>query len=114
MKDKRSIDRRSEPRKIVDQYYSVEFSLDGLESLYQFKIWDVSSMGMCVLVKEDSAVVGHLKVGEQLDTKYYSTDSANPIEFLKSEIRHITKAGQGRFKGHYLVGLAILEKQQLK
>ena len=105
------MERRSEPRSIIDQYYSVEFSLSGCSFVYQFKIWNISSKGICVLVKEDSDLLNHVKVGDILNLKYYTTDSSKPIEFLNTEIKHITKDEQGRFKGVYLVGLAILENQ---
>ena len=102
-------ERRSEPRSIVDKYYSVEFSLGDMAFVYQFKIWDISSRGLSVLVKEGSDLLKHLKVGEVLRLKYYSTDSSKPTEYLKTQIRHITKDQRARFKGHYLVGLLILE-----
>jgi len=105
------MERRSEPRSIIDQYYSVEFSLSGCSFVYQFKIWNISLKGICVLVKENSDLLNHVKVGDILNLKYYTTDSSKPIEFLKTEIKHITKDEQGRFKGVYLVGLAILENQ---
>ena len=105
------MERRSEPRSIIDQYYSVEFSLSGCSFVYQFKIWNISSKGICVLVKDNSDLLNHVKVGDILNLKYYTTDSSKPIEFLNTEIKHITKDEQGRFKGVYLVGLAILENQ---
>ena len=105
------MERRSEPRGIIDRYYSVEFSLSGCSFVYQFRIWNISSKGICVLVKEDSDLLNHLKVGDILNLKYYTTDSSKPIEFLKTEIKHITKDEQGRFKGVYLVGLSILGNQ---
>jgi len=102
--------RRSEPRSITDQYHCVEFQIDSLGSFYQFKIWDISTRGMCILVKEDSAVVSHLKVGDVFEMKYYPTQMSDNIEGLRTEIRHITKSEEGRFKGHYLVGLRIKDK----
>ena len=104
------IEKRSEPRSIIDKYYSVEFSISNSAYIYQFKIWDISKKGVCVLVKEDSDLLNHLKVGDILNLKYYSTDSSRPIEYLKTKIRHITKDEEGRFKGLCLVGLSILEK----
>ena len=106
------MERRSEPRSIVDKYYSVEFSLRDCAYVYQFKIWNLSSKGICVLVKEDSELLKHVKVGDVVKLKYYATNSLKPIEFLKTEIKHITKDEQGRFKGVYLVGLSILENQE--
>lgn len=67
--------------------------------------------GICVAVKEDSALLKHLKVGNMSNMKYYPTDSSCSAEYLKTEIKHITKDKQGRFRGHVLVGLLILEKQ---
>lgn len=104
-------ERRSEPRNITDKYFSVEFPVKELGSLYQCKIWDLSTKGMCVLVKEDSDVLRHLRVGDTLEMKYYPTESLSPVECLRTEIRHISRDSQGRFKKHYLVGLSILEKQ---
>jgi hypothetical protein len=105
------IERRSEPRTKADLYYSVEFSVPAVTYAYQFKIWDLSSEGICVVVKDDSDLLKHLKVGDVLNMKYYSTDSSSQTQYLKTEIKHITKDEQGRFKGHTLVGLLILEKQ---
>lgn len=107
--DKGLIENRSETRSLVDQYHSVEFSLEGLEYTYQFKIWDISSKGLCVVVKKDSEILKHLKVGDVLQMKYYRTISSQPAEFLRTEIRHITLDEEGRFKGHYLVGFLILD-----
>ena len=105
-----SVEKRSEPRTDLEIYHSVEFNIPDLESLYQFKIWNMSSKGMCLLVREDSDVIKHLKVGDVLNMKCYTTDfSLQPVN-LKIQIKHITQDEQGRFKGHYLVGLLVLEK----
>lgn len=107
------IERRSKPRSILDQYYSVEFSIRGLFFVYQFKIWDISPKGICVLIREDSDLLNQLKVGDILNLKYYTTDSSKPAEYLKTEIKHITKDDLGRYKGNYLVGLSVVEKVNL-
>ena len=104
----RFVERRSEPREVPDQFYSVEFCLDGLGIAYQFKIWNVASRSMCVLVKEDSEILSRLKVGEILNMKYYGHDRVCPTTCLETAIRHITRDDNGRFKGHYLVGLEII------
>lgn len=100
-------ERRSEPRTKVDQYHSAEFVFEGSELHYQFRIWDTASSSMCVLVKENSEVLPLLKVGDTLKVKYYSSNSQCPSETLQTIIRHVTRNDQGRFKGHYLVGLEI-------
>jgi hypothetical protein len=103
-------ERRSEPRFPASQYYSVEFSINGLNMSYQFKIWNMASQSMCVLVREDSEILPRIKVGDILDMRYYTGSSSSPSEDLKTEIRHITK-DDGRFKGHYLVGLSIVSEE---
>ena len=50
-----------ENRQLAANYHSVEFSIQGVDLAYQFKIWNTSSTPMCVLVKEDSAILPSLK-----------------------------------------------------
>jgi len=102
------IERRSEPRKSPEQYYAVEFSIEGLELPYQFRIWNMASKSMCVIVKEGSDILPRLKVGDKLNIKYYGGGSVGKAESRPTAIRHITKSDDGRFKGHYLIGLEIL------
>lgn len=106
-----SDDKRSETRSPADKYSSVEFSTKKEVFTYQFKIRDVTSSGMGILVKEDSGAFKNLEVGDVLDMKYYPLNSLDPPDYLQTEIKHITKDETGRFKGHYLIGLSILEKQ---
>jgi hypothetical protein len=93
----------------TDDYYSAEVLLDGLEVSYQFKIWEKAPKAVSVLVKENSGILQLLKVGDTLNVKYYSIKSAYPSDYQKTAVRHITRNDQGRLKGHYLVGLEILE-----
>lgn len=101
-------EKRSEPRIILDQYYSVEFSLPGTGNIYKFKLRDLSSTGLCILVNETSTVLKHLKVEDILDMTYHPPKPSTPAESLKTKIRHITKPEHAPFKGHYLVGLSII------
>jgi len=93
----------------TDDYYSAEFEVDGLDVSYQFKIWEKAPKAMSVLVKENSSILQLLKVGALLKVKYYSNKSAYPSEWQKTAVRHITWNDQGRLRGHYLVGLEIIE-----
>ena len=102
-------DRRSEQRIAPDKYYSVQFSVKDLAYIFQFKIRDVSSEGLCILVDENSEVLKHLKAGDVINMKYYLSESMGTTESLKTEIRHVTKDADKRFKGHCQVGLLILE-----
>jgi hypothetical protein len=91
------------------KYQSVEFSLRGLEYLHQFPIWNSEPASMFVLVREDSEIVGRLKVGDVVKMKYYTDDTVCPTKYVDTEIRHITKDDEGRFKGHYRVVLGMSE-----
>lgn len=93
-----------------DHFHSVEFSIDGMDLAYQFKIWNLASSAMCVLVREDSSIVQKLRVGDVMSMKYYANGYAAPIECRNTAIRHITKDEQGPFRGHYVVGLEIVEQ----
>jgi hypothetical protein len=104
-------ERRSEPRSAVDQYSSVEFSLSDLTPLYQFKIWETSPSGMSILVNEDSEILKHLRVGDILEMKYYLRELSEHPEYRKTEIKHITKDVPERVKGHFLIGLSVVEKE---
>jgi len=101
--------RRPEPGEKGEEYYSVEFSIDGLNMSYQFKILDTSPRSLCVLIKETSEIIPLINVGDILNLKYYSSKNTYYPQSLETEIRHIRKNDQGRFKGHYLVGLKIIE-----
>jgi len=106
-------EKRIEPRTILDKYYSVQFMLNGVGPTYLFKLRDISSNGLCILVKEDSGVLKHLKVGDMLTMEFKPPELTGTSKLLKTQIRHITKGKEGRFMGHYLVGLLILEKTDL-
>ena len=103
-----SPERRSETRAEAERFYSVQFTTEGLASFYQFKLWNISSKGICILVKEGSEVLKHIKVGDTIDMTYYLTDSQGAHENLKTQIKHITQNEDGRFQGHFMVGLSIL------
>ena len=92
------------------QYYSVEIFIPELKVVYQFKIWEVESLFMSILVKENSGLLPLIKAGDRADMKYYSTDSSCPNQILNTEIRDISRQDYGKLKGHYIVGLEILEK----
>ena len=95
-------------------YYSVEFEISECTFVYQFRVRNLSSKGICVLVKEGSDLLNYVKSGDILNLKYYTTDLTMPIEYLKTEITDITKDAGGRFKGVYSVELSIMENEILK
>jgi len=102
------VERRSGLRTVVEEYHGVEFHAKVPGPIYQFKIWNISAQGLCILVKEDSTVLDQINVGDVLNMKYYLNRPAGSIKTLNTKIIHITKYDTGRFKGHCLVGLSIL------
>lgn len=104
------VERRDEQRTEADKYYSVEFLIPGTSLPYQFRIWNLSAKGVCIVVKDDSDFIKNVRVGDVLNVKYYRTEVPHSTEYVKTQIKHITKDEQGRFKGHTLIGLLLLEK----
>lgn len=104
-------ERRSEGRETLQDYYSVEFSVARHLPVHQFRVRNLSPWGMGILIKGDSAALERLKVGEVLEMTYHYARPSIPSEHLRTEIRHITRLNEGPFKGHYLVGLRILDRR---
>lgn len=102
---------RAEQRVIVNKYYSVQFSIEGLDSVYQFILWDLSTHGMCILIEKDSGVLNFLAVGDVFRMRYYPQELLKETKCARTEIRHISNGGEGRFKDFYMVGLKILENE---
>ena len=111
MEEKTAVDNfteiRSESSTILDKYYSVQFSLSKMDPAYLFKLRDISSNGLCILVKQDSTVFRQLNEGDILDMEYNPTRSSGPTKLLKTQIT--SKNSYDRFKGHSLVELAIID-----
>ena len=100
-----------QPTNDFNQYTSVEISNKRISFSYHFKLWNIASKSMYILVKENSKILSQLKEGDTINMKYYGCDSLCPAEYRKTAIRHINKDDNGRFKGHYLVYLEILDGQ---
>jgi len=98
---------RSESRNILDDYYSVQFTLSRMNPAYLFKLRNISDNGLCILVKQDSTVFRQLNEGDILDMEYNPTESSGPTKLLKTQIT--SKNCYDRFKGHSLVELTIID-----
>ena len=98
---------KAESRTILDNYYSVQFTLSRMDPAYLFKLRDISNNGLCILVKQDSTVFRQLKEGDILNMEYNPTESSGPTKLLKTQIT--SKNFYDRFKGHSLVELSIID-----
>ena len=105
----RLMEKRSEKRALPTGFHGAEIKLIGIP-LYQFKLKDLSKNGASLLVKEDSAMINNLEVRQTLKIKFHSDTHTNLNGYFESEIKHITKIDKGRYKGHYLIGVQLLEK----
>ena len=95
----------------LDQFYCVEIPVRD-KLIYQFKIWQIESMFMSILVKENSKFLSMVDINSKFNMKYYSEDFFYPYQELYTEIRDINLQEQGRLKGHYLVSLEIIEEAE--
>lgn len=102
---------RAEDRDLLGRYFSVEFSLKASGVVYQFRLRDLSSHGLGILVREDSAVLKDLRVGDTLEVTYHPPQASGHGEILKTRIRHITEIKQKSVGSHFLIGLQIDSKQ---
>jgi hypothetical protein len=89
------------------EFYSVEFPLDLIQPVYQFKLWRSDRNTFFLLVIESSDLVSQLKVGHVMPMKYYSEDAMHATEVHNTQIMEIVKETQGRFCGHYRIELSL-------
>ena len=102
-------EKRVKSRRIELRNYRVEIKLIGAP-IYQFRVRDISSDGAGILIKEDSKFLSMIEVGQIVNADFISPNGIDPTGSYRVEIRHITKPNKGKNKGHFLVGLSILEK----
>ena len=102
-------EKRSEPRKTPEKYSSVEFITNDIVPVHLFPVYNESITGLGIIAKEGCAALKHLEVGSVMKAKFKLTEIGGGFENREVEIRHITKDGEDRFKGHYLIGLKILD-----
>ena len=102
------LERRSEPRRPAEDYQYVEFQVKHPGPIYQFKLWDVSDHGLCILIKDTSDILEKIHTGDVLAMDFHETIANGSIRKLNIKIMHITKKEEGKFKGHVLAGLAVI------
>ena len=103
------MEKRSAARSLATGSHGAEIKLTGVP-LYQFKLKDISPDGAGILVKDDSAMINHLEVGQALKIKFLGDSGSDLDGYYQSKIKHITKINERRYKGHYLVGVKMLAK----
>ena len=96
-------------RNMLKKYHSVEFYLKGVDEAYLFKLRDIPSSGLCILVKEDSLVLNKLNIGDILNMEYNPPESSDSPKVFKTRVR--SKISYNRSTGHSLVGLSIIDNR---
>lgn len=103
-------ERRTQKREAAKYCDHLEIRLVGVP-LYEVKIKDRSAGGAAILIKKDSLLLNHLRVGKTISVKYYLGDRSKAVGPFKATIAHLTQLEQGRFKGHFSAGLSIVAKR---
>ncbi len=101
-------ERRSEPRMAAEMYAFVEIFFPQLMVAYQFKLRNLSSKGLCIVIKQGSEILKHLKESHIYELKFCKGEREDTGIYLKTKVKHITKGTDTWFKGHFLVGLIII------
>ncbi|MBW2133057.1 MAG: hypothetical protein JRG88_11075 [Deltaproteobacteria bacterium] len=99
------------PRTLVDQYYSVQVTVDKETPIYQFKLRDTSEGGLCIAVRRDSDILSRLEVGQVHRMRYAPSGVRGELKYILTKIRHITLCREGPHKDHYLVGLTVVDHE---
>ena len=102
-------DKRSEARKTKLRNYRIEIKFVS-KPIYQFRVINVTTKGAGLLIKDDSAFLKMIEVGQIVEANFISPEGTAPSGRYKAEIKHITKLDNQDHQGHRLVGLSILKK----
>ena len=103
-------ERRREPRSTELSNQRAEFKLTYIP-VYQLKVRDLSTKGAGIVVRADSNVLKMIQVGQELDVKMIpGTGVAGSSGYQRSRVAHVTELKEGRYRGHMVVGLSILNK----
>lgn len=94
---------------IANDFYSVEIKIADADYMYQFKLWKTPSEPTFVLIKQESGIMQWIHPGDVLPMTYYSDNLTRPKQLLSTEILNIHRQDDGRFRGHYIVKLGIVE-----
>ena len=104
-------ERRSSPREILNRFHSVEFRLKDRLVVYHCKLRDVSSKGLCIIIREDSPIYNALNPGIHLKMRFYPQEVSKPPVSLTTRIAHVTPQEDGRYRHHCLIGLEVLDQE---
>ena len=102
-------EKRFEPRRAKLRNYRIQIKFVG-KPIYQFRVINVSAKGAGLLIKDDSAFLKMIEVGQIVEADFISPEGTAPSGLYKAEIKHITILDKKENRGHRLVGISILKK----
>ena len=102
-------EKRSEHRVATSGDYRMEIKFVG-EPIYQFRLINVTNEGASILIRDDSAFLNMIEVGQIADATFISPKDSNPSGMYKIQVKHISKLEEKRYKGHLLTGISLLKK----
>ena len=85
----------------------IEFPIQTMGTIYLSRLWQTPEGETCFLIKEGSAVLAHLSVGEDINARFLTGGSGGAPRELTAHIDGIRRETVGRFKGHHLIVLAL-------
>ena len=100
---------RSDIREAAAQGGSIEFKPSENSMIYQFSLRDLSAKGLGIIVRNDSASLNHLAVGQVLSLTLHQSDGNISKDRFQAEIRHISEPEDGQHPNHKIVGLRIID-----
>ena len=106
---KNRLRKRAEPRSATLRNYRIEIKLVG-EPVYQFRVINVSTKGAGILIKDDSAFLNLIEVGQIVDVDFISPEGSSPSGMYTVEIKHLTKFNKKERQVQRLVGISMLKK----
>jgi hypothetical protein len=104
-----SKEKRSEPRQAKLRNYRIEIKFVG-KPIYQFRVLNLTAKCAGLLIKDDSAFLKMIEVGQIVEADFISPEDKAPSGLYQVKIKHITKLNKQEQRGHHLVGLLILKK----
>ena len=91
---------------MLNEYYSVQFYLNGKGPSYLFRLRNKTSSKPYILVKKDSFVFNELKVGDILDMEFNQSESLGSGKLFKTLIT--SKTPHNHYTGHSIIELSII------
>ena len=98
----------------ADGHLRAEIRISRNDLGYQFKLQEIDDHQGCFFINENSAVLNILNVGTVLDMKYWTAEKIRLVKYVRAQIKNITRQKHEPFKGHYKVGLSILQMKGSK